>query len=105
MATIHSLHAGIRKLAHFSEYGIFALLLFGIWAAGELRWRWRWLLYALAIVAAFALLDEYHQTFTHLRNASLADSLLDASGGLFALLMLSINQRKRFSADNKFLAN
>lgn len=83
------IHILIRKAAHFTEYGILALALFRAFRAGALvRWSWRWAVYSLVIVAAYALLDEFHQTFTLTRGGSIYDSLLDFSGGATALLML-----------------
>ncbi len=93
--TVHFL---IRKAAHFTEYGFLALLWFRAWRAdAPLKWHWRWAAQAFAIVAAWALLDEWHQTFTANRTGSIYDSLLDMSGGLTALLALWLVQRRRFS--------
>lgn len=98
ISTIHTLHVLIRKSAHFIEYGIFALLLFGIWAVGTVPWRKRPMIYVIGIVACFALLDEYHQSFIHSRLPSIWDSLLDTLGGLSALALLWLVQRKKFQA-------
>jgi VanZ family protein len=82
-------HLFIRKASHFTEYAILALVLFRAFRAGStVRWSWRWAVYTLLIVAAYALLDEFHQTFTETRGGSIYDSLLDFSGGLTALLLL-----------------
>ena len=94
--TIHTLHILIRKSAHFIEYGIFALLLFGIWAAGALPWPKRPIIYVIGIVASFALLDEYHQSFVRSRLPSIWDSLIDTLGGISALALLWLAQRKKF---------
>lgn len=83
------IHHFIRKAGHFTEYAVFALLLFRAFRAGSImRWNWRWAAYALAIVVVYALLDELHQTFTRTRGGSIYDSLLDISGGTTALLLL-----------------
>jgi VanZ family protein len=83
------IHFFIRKASHFTEYGILALALFRAFRAGSpVRWSWRWAVYSLVVVAAYALLDEFHQTFTQTRGGSIYDSLLDLSGGLTALLLL-----------------
>jgi VanZ family protein len=85
----HPYHLFIRKASHFTEYAILALMLFRAFRAGSsVRWSWRWAIYALVIVAAYALLDEFHQTFTITRGGSIYDSLLDISGGATALLLL-----------------
>jgi VanZ family protein len=36
----------------------------------------------------YALLDEYHQSFVPSRTGSVYDSLIDATGGLVALLFV-----------------
>jgi len=92
----------VRKAAHFIEYAMLAALLFRAFRADSfLRWRFRWALYSFLIVICWALLDEYHQSFTHTRGGSIRDSMLDCSGALFMLLMIAlINKRKRAGAYN-----
>ena len=83
------IHHFIRKAGHFTEYAVFALLLFRAFRAGSIvHWNWRWAAYALAVVVVYALLDELHQTFTRTRGGSIYDSMLDISGGTTALLLL-----------------
>lgn len=81
-------HHVIRKSAHFTEYFIFALLLFRGIRAGREGFRWTWALLGLFIAAAYAALDEVHQSFVASRTASPWDSLLDTSGAAAALLMI-----------------
>lgn len=89
------IHFSIRKAAHFTEYALLALLLFRALRAGAaMRWRWRWALYSLLIVVVYALFDEWHQSFTHDRTASIYDSLIDSSGGATALLLLWWRRRR-----------
>jgi hypothetical protein len=79
---IRSMHFAIRKLAHFTEYGILFLLLI----RGPMRGH-----AALALVACalYALLDEGHQSFVPDRTASFYDVALDCSGALFTHFMHS----------------
>ncbi len=90
IATIHFIHIITRKFAHFSEFGIFAILVFGIFAAKETLWRLQWFGYTLITVVSLALLDEYHQAFIRNRNASLEDSLLDIFGGVVCLFLIRL---------------
>ena len=84
-----SIHFYIRKAGHFTVYAILALLLFRAFRSGRgARWQWRWALYSLLIGFLYALLDEYHQTFTRHRTASIYDSLIDTSGAMAALVLL-----------------
>ena len=89
------LHFCIRKAAHGTEYALLALLLLRALRAGAAAaWQWRWATLALLLVAAHALLDEYHQSFTQYRTASVWDSLLDMAGGLMGLLLLWLKRRR-----------
>jgi VanZ family protein len=82
------LHFLMRKAAHFIEYGLLALLWLRAFRGNRLeRWQWRWAAWAFVIIAAWALLDEWHQSFTAQRTASIYDSLLDMSGGATALFV------------------
>lgn len=83
------IHFLIRKAAHFTEYGILGFLLFRAFRGNsDLRWAWRWAIYAWLILAAYALSDEFHQSFTHHRTSSIYDSLIDTAGGTAALLLI-----------------
>jgi VanZ family protein len=55
----------------------------------------KWAVSAFLIAAAYALLDEYHQSLTQERTASLADSLLDMVGSLGALVWIRISSLTR----------
>ena len=81
----------VRKSAHFTEYAILGAFLFRAFRADDpARWRLRWLIYSLAGAASWALLDEFHQTLTRTRGGSIWDVLLDASGALFALIVIAV---------------
>jgi VanZ like family len=89
------LHFGIRKAAHVTEYAILALLLLRAWRAGAAdAWHWHLALLTLVVVAAHALLDEYHQSFAHYRTASVWDSLLDIVGGLVGLFLCRLRRHR-----------
>ena len=86
----------VRKSAHFTEYAILGALLFRAFRAGDvLRWRLKWAVYSFVFSVSWALLDELHQTFTQKRGGSIWDSLLDSSGALVMLVVISIAARKR----------
>ena len=95
--TLLKINYAVRKLAHFTEYAVLAALLFRAFRADSvLRWRWRWAAYSFGIAFGWALLDEFHQTFTHTRGGSIYDSLLDTSGALVMLLVIwLVNARKQ----------
>jgi VanZ family protein len=82
-ASAASLQAGgflVRKLAHFTEYGVLFLLL----VRGPLRGRAGW---AVVICALYAMTDEFHQIFVPLRTPSIYDVALDATGALFTCFL------------------
>ena len=81
-------HFVIRKAGHFTEYAVLAFLAaraFSTSSKAELRRPWFFI--SLAIVALYALTDEYHQSFVPSRTSSIYDSLIDISGGLTMLLL------------------
>ncbi|HJQ24635.1 MAG TPA: VanZ family protein [Blastocatellia bacterium] len=95
--TLQQINYVARKLAHFTEYALLAGLLFRAFRADSVwRWRWRWATYSFNIAFCWALLDEFHQTFTRTRGGSIYDSLLDASGALFMLAVIGlVHSRKK----------
>ncbi|MCI0490748.1 MAG: VanZ family protein [Blastocatellia bacterium] len=93
--TIATINYLTRKSAHFVAYAFLAVLLFRAFRSGSaVRWRIGWALYSLAVVVCWALLDEYHQSRTLTRGGSIYDSLLDISGGLFALIVIALLNRR-----------
>lgn len=89
-------HAAIRKTAHFVEYAVLALLAARAFlATTNARVNRYWLPLSLAIVAAVAATDEFNQSFYSTRTSSVWDVLLDAAGGVFALLCVAIFRRTK----------
>jgi VanZ family protein len=80
-------HAGIRKCGHIAEYFILGALLFRAFCSGaeEKKIRGRAGL-SLVVIVLYAACDEFHQSFTMTREASLADVGIDALGGTLALI-------------------
>ncbi len=92
----------VRKFAHFFEYAVLAALLFRAFRAeSRIHWRLKWALYSFSIIVIWALLDEFHQSFTKFRGSSIYDSLIDSAGGLFSLTLIALygyfTRRKRDS--------
>jgi VanZ family protein len=84
----------VRKAAHFVEYAVLGAFLFRAFRAdATARWRLKWACYSFLTAAAWALLDEFHQTLTRTRGGSLWDSLLDSSGAFFVLVAIAIVYR------------
>lgn len=82
------LHALLRKLAHLTEYAIFALLLYSRPAKErQALWLPRRAVACILIAAAYSLTDEYHQLFVPGRHGSLLDCGVDTIGASLAMLV------------------
>jgi VanZ family protein len=100
--SINVLNFYVRKGAHVTEYGVFAVLVFrAMRADSPLLWKLSWFAFSFAIVVVWSLLDELHQAFTRTRGASIYDSMLDSAGGLAALLIVALVSRARMSSRAK----
>ncbi|MBS1807163.1 MAG: VanZ family protein [Acidobacteria bacterium] len=93
---LQTAHFLVRKAGHFTVYAVLAFLLIRAFRSGAVvRWRRQWATYSFFIVGIYALLDEYHQTFTTSRSGSIYDSMIDLTGGacmLFVLWLLSLRK-------------
>lgn len=89
-------HLVVRKCAHFAEYGLLALLAARAFLASSKNFlRNRWFLSSLLLVIIYALLDEFHQSYVLTRTGSIYDSMIDTAGGLTALIIFSLRQRRK----------
>jgi VanZ family protein len=93
------MHVGIRKLAHVTEFGLFSITVFHGIRGGRSGWRFRWALATLAIAVTYAGLDEWHQSFVPVRQASARDVAIDALGAVLAqvLVWAYANWRRAFT--------
>jgi VanZ family protein len=85
--TLDFLHHIIRKCGHLSEYFILSMLILRGIRAGEKGLYLRWVLVTILIVAGYAALDEYHQSFVPGRTAAVGDVLIDTTGGIAAQIV------------------
>jgi len=92
--TIIAIHFALRKIGHFTEYAILAVLL---WRAlrGTFTAIGKGTLTAgtFLVCAAFAASDEFHQSFVSTRTASLHDVMIDCIGAFVAVLLCWIFAR------------
>ena len=89
-------HFALRKCAHFTEYFVLALLTARAFIPSSLQLLSRgWFPVSLTLVAVYALLDEYHQTFVATRTGSIYDSLIDICGAVTALLLIWLWRARR----------
>jgi VanZ family protein len=83
-AVLFRIHYSIRKCAHFAEYFILSLLVLRAIRGGRHTARLAWALAAIGIVAGYAALDEFHQSFVPGRTPAVMDVLIDTTGGAAA---------------------
>lgn len=77
----------IRKLAHLSEYFVFALLIYHALRDGNKQlWNLKWCAWTLLVVLLWAFGDELHQWFVPSRTASIRDSMIDFMGASCAMV-------------------
>lgn len=86
---VDMIHGLIRKAGHVTEYFLLGILFFRAFRTDSLqKWRLRWTIYAIIGVMAYAALDEFHQAFVSLRNASLVDVGIDSAGGILSQIAI-----------------
>jgi VanZ family protein len=82
--TLLIIHGLIRKTAHFVEYFVLSLLILRGLRAGRRESHLAWAVMAVLLVAGYAALDEFHQSFVPGRTAAVSDVMLDTTGGAAA---------------------
>lgn len=85
----------VRKLAHVTEYAILAGLCWRALQGGRQGWNRRSALGAFVISAAYAVTDEWHQTFIPNRQGTVTDVLIDMVGAGLALAGIRWFVRRR----------
>lgn len=96
---IHSFHFLIRKLGHFTEFFLLAMLLYRALRGGRgPRWQWRVATWTLSVVLLYSVADEVHQRFVPSRSGAWSDSLLDFFGGCCAVASLYARHRTKAGA-------
>jgi VanZ family protein len=88
--TLLALHYLIRKSGHVTEYFVLSLLVLRGLRAGKKEMHLGWAAGAVAIVAIYAALDEFHQSFVPGRTAAVSDVLLDTAGGIAAQIVAAL---------------
>ena len=90
---IDTLHGVIRKFAHFFSYALLSVLLLRAFRGKSSMWRPQWAVYAGLIAIGYGLLDEYAQTFIQSRTGSIYDWLIDSSGVVVVLGIVSLKNK------------
>jgi VanZ family protein len=98
-------HACVRKTAHFTEYGILALLAVrALFQSSGVLFRLRWVL-PIAIVAIIASLDEFNQSFEPSRTSSPLDVGLDILGGVAWTLACYVVVQLRSKTNSRLIGD
>jgi VanZ family protein len=97
LSTLASAQFLVRKAAHVTEYAILGALLLRAFSANAARPRWHYVVIAAGVAAAFAALDEFHQSFVGSRTGSPYDVLIDISGAILGLAVWAAFSRWRQS--------
>lgn len=91
---LDAIHLAIRKLGHWSEYFVFAVLVLrALRRQSGGRSELHHYAPALAIVFLYAISDELHQAFVPNRTSSFGDVLIDLFGGICAVLWLRLRRK------------
>lgn len=88
--TLSEMHHYIRKAGHVTEYFILSLLILRAIRDGRRTTKFAWALIAIALVAGYASLDEFHQSFVPGRTPLVSDVLLDTTGGIAAQIVAAL---------------
>ncbi len=79
----------IRKLAHFSIYFLGGIIIYSFFNTFSISFR-RKLLFTQILGSLYACTDEFHQLFSFGRTASFKDILIDSSGILLSLIIITL---------------
>ncbi len=81
----------VRKGAHFTEYAVLCALFMYWLCSFRLPYR-RLCFMAVLLSTLYAATDEFHQLFVEGRSGQVTDVLIDASGALAAMLVISASR-------------
>jgi len=87
-------HLVIRKLGHVTEYAVLATLAYRCFKSEPISLSDTRVRTILFVVLA-ALMDEWHQSFTAFRDASIMDVGYDCLGGVWALGLIGVYETWR----------
>ena len=80
-------NAIIRKIAHFSIYTLLGLTIMGLMTKTKLKDTWR-ILITVGLGMIYAILDEFHQSFSPGRTPKVTDVYIDTLGIIVGALLV-----------------
>ena len=84
---VPQLNYRLRKLTHFFEYFLLAVLLFIALSFLQMKYRLK-IAVVLIICIIYAVFDEIHQLFVPGRAPGIKDIFIDSSGAVLAVLLI-----------------
>ena len=84
----------IRKIAHFTEYCILAILVLNV-IKDYTNITYKTLILAFLLCALYAASDEWHQTFVDGRAGQFFDVFIDSCGSLFGLILFKCIKKRK----------
>jgi len=98
-ADLAQFHPLLRKGAHWVEYFILAILLVRARRSGnESELAMPTIAWTLALVLAYAVSDEYHQSWVPERIASAVDVVIDTFGGICGVFWMCLSRKRSTGA-------
>jgi len=99
--TFQRVHFLFRKLAHMTEYAIFAMLIYGSGREDDpFRWVPQRALWSVIIAGVCSATDEFHQSFVPGRGPAVVDCAIDTTGAAFGILLFYV-RAARFQIANR----
>lgn len=80
-------NAIIRKVAHFSIYTLLGFLLMGLMTKTKIKEKWR-ILITVGLGIIYAILDEFHQSFSPGKTPKITDVYIDTLGIILGVLLI-----------------
>ena len=95
-------NAIVRKIAHFTIYTLLGILLMGTTTKTKLKEKWR-ILITLGLGIIYAILDEFHQSFSPGRTPKITDVYIDTFGILLGILLVLLIKKIHYKYISKRL--
>lgn len=81
----------IRKLAHFSEFGILGILLYSVYNDTPKKNR---IILPLILSGLYAISDEMHQYFVPGRACAFIDVIIDTCGAFIGIVLIHLIEKR-----------
>ncbi|MEK6691874.1 MAG: VanZ family protein [Nitrospirota bacterium] len=94
--SLENIHFFIRKMSHFTEFGILSLLWLRTLRNGWEGMPFPFYIASFILSTVYAIIDELHQSFVSVRTPSSIDVLIDSLGAASSLVLLKIFQSFRY---------